>query len=401
MQPIKISIDQARQIVINCQLLHSPNGESGKAAAAKTIDQLGYIQIDTIHVIERAHHHALWSRQPDYQPEYLDELLSTDRKVFEFWTHAAAYIPAGDYRYYQPKMQRFADPHSKWEKERLANFGHLMEPVLERIRSEGPLSVRDFEAPSGGDKNRWGGRKPEKVALEMLLWRGDLMVTRREKFHRIYDLTERVLSPGIDTSYPTDKEVGRFQVKRSLQTLGLATTKEIRANLQVAEDRIVLDTIKTMATAGEIVACAIEGLTDNYWALPQTPDNLNQPINEAKVRLLSPFDNLIIQRDRVKKLFDFDYALECYVQAAKRKWGYFVVSILWGNRLVGRFDPKADRKQKELIINSLNFEPEFSEVVEILPTLAKKLQQMARFNGCEKVRIVSSKYVKSLRRYLL
>ncbi|MFH1852914.1 MAG: crosslink repair DNA glycosylase YcaQ family protein [Candidatus Neomarinimicrobiota bacterium] len=386
MRPQSITLAQARRLAVRLQQLSEPASPPGKEGAAQAIEKLGYVQIDTIHVIERAHHHTVWTRLPDYQPEFLDELLAVDRRVFEYWAHAAAYIPIGDYRFHRPQMQRFTDPHDKWEKERLRNFGHLIKPVLERIRREGPLGVKDFETPDQGEKNQWGGRKPEKVALEMLLWRGELMVTRREKFHRIYDLTERVLPSGVDTTIPANDELGRFHVRRALQSLGIAGEKEIYDHLRLADKTTVTVAIRDLAAAGELTEVTIEGSAGDNWILTAYLEMLDQPLTNPKIHFLSPFDNLIIQRQRTKRLFDFDYTLECYVPADKRQWGYFVLPILWGDRLVGRLDPKADRKKKELLIQSLQFELGFEELDAIEDAMTEKLSALAKFNGCEKVR---------------
>lgn len=385
MKPVTITIDQARRLALQRQLLAENGLSMGKEGATQVIEKLGYVQIDTINVVNRAHHHTLWTRLPDYRPEFLDELLATDRRVFEYWGHAASYLPMSDYRFYRPAMLKSTDPHSKWEQERLRNFGHLMQPVLERIRAEGPLGVKDFETPKNGVKNQWGGRKPEKVALEMLLWRGELMVTRRDKFHRIYDLTERVLPAEIDTTLPTGEELARFHVRRALQAFGIATEKEICNHLQLAGKDEIKTAISELVNAGELLDVMIDGQSQVNWTKPDYLGNLDKPLDSLKIHFLSPFDNLIIQRSRAKRLFDFDYTLECYVPAAKRKWGYFVLPILWGDRLIGRLDPKADRKKKELIINALQFEPGFSEIDEMLPELTRKLTDLAKFNGCEQV----------------
>ncbi|MBC8401303.1 MAG: YcaQ family DNA glycosylase [Candidatus Marinimicrobia bacterium] len=390
MKQVTITIDQARRLAVRRQLLAMHDFPMGKEAAAQVIEKLGYIQIDTINVINRAHHHTLWTRLPDYRLEYLDELLATDRRVFEYWGHAASYLPMSDYRFYRPAILQSADPHSKWEQERLRNFGHLMEPVLERIGGEGPLGVKDFEAPKDAAKNRWGGRKPEKVALEMLLWRGELMVARRDKFHRIYDLTERVLPVGIDRTLPTGEELARFHVRRALQAFGIATEKEICGHLQLAGKDEIKTAIRELAATGELTEVAIDGQSGVNWAFTDFLDNFDKPRHNPKIHFLSPFDNLIIQRRRTKRLFDFDYTLECYVPAAKRKWGYFVLPILWGDRLIGRLDPKANRKKKVLIIQSLQFEPGFDNFDKILPVLAEGLNELARFNGCDKIKIEKS-----------
>ncbi len=387
MKPVSITIDQARRLAVKQQLLAEPNLVIGKEGAVQVMDKLGYIQIDTINVINRAHHHILWTRLPDYRLEYLDELLAIDRQVFEYWGHAASYLPISDYRFYHRAMLQSADPHSKWERERLRNFGHLMQPVLERIRDEGPLGVKDFPGPDNGPKNRWGGRKPEKVALEMLLWRGELMVTRREKFHRIYDLTGRVLPVDVDKTIPSNEELARFHVLRALKAFGIATEKEIADHLQLAMKDEIKTAICTLDAAGEIRQVNIDGQKEVNWTQPDYLVDCDRPLDKPKIHFLSPFDNLIIQRKRTNRLFDFDYTLECYVPAAKRKWGYFVLPILWGDQLVGRLDPKADRKQKVLIIKSFQFEPGFEEFEAILPGLIRKLTDLAKFNGCEKVSV--------------
>ena len=155
-----ISQRLARRIAINAQLLDGrAKLPKGKEGVARAIEHLGYIQIDTIAVIERAHNHTLWTRRPDYKPEMLDSLLSRDRLLFEYWGHAASYLPIGDYRFYIPRMRYFLDPHNKWEKQRLEKFGHMMKPVLERIRKEGPLGSKDFTPPKDSKKGTWWARR--------------------------------------------------------------------------------------------------------------------------------------------------------------------------------------------------------------------------------------------------
>lgn len=225
---IRISSKQARRIVLNAQLLGSGIKLSkGKEGIAQTIEKLGYIQIDTIAVIERAHHHTLWCRRADYDPIMLHELQTKDRRVFEYWGHAMSYLPISDYRYFLPKMRNFENPKSKWAEISLAKCGHLMQPVLERIRKEGPLSSKDFKPPPGTKRGNWWDWKPAKIALEMLFWKGDLMVTERRNFQKVYDLTERVLPGNVDTSIPDKDETGQFLVRRSLSANGILQEKEI------------------------------------------------------------------------------------------------------------------------------------------------------------------------------
>jgi len=388
MKTIDLSLALAQRLALNAQLLDGRTDLSaGKEGVAQTIETLGYVQIDTIAVIERAHHHTLWTRQPDYEAEMLHELQAEDRRIFEYWGHAASYLPISDYRYYRPRMQSFNNPDSKWAKRRLEQCGHLMQPILARIREEGPLSSKDFAAPEGSKRQGWWDWKPAKIALELLFWRGELMISERRNFQRVYDLTERVLPDDVDTRMPDQAELGQFYVRRALAAHGLAQEKEIRDHLHGANKAMISQAIQALVDAGEVISLTInEGDGKDYYALAGAMEQAAD-LKESSPHLffLSPFDNLIIQRERIKRLFDFDYTIECYVPAAKRQYGYFTLPILWGEALVGRLDPKAERKEKRLIIRNLVFEPQFAAFEDFLPAFVAKLADFVRFNQCEHV----------------
>jgi uncharacterized protein YcaQ len=389
-----LSLELARRAILNGQLLDGQTElPAGKEGVAQTVEKLGYVQIDTIAAIQRAHHHTLWTRRPDYDPGALHELQARDRRVFEYWGHAVSYLPTCDYRYYLPRMRSFDDPYSKWERGRREKYGHLMQPVLERIRQEGPLSSRDFSPPPGterstppGTKRSAQGRDPHKSALELLHLKGDLMVTERRNFQRVYDLTERVLPEGTDTSLPTDDELGQFLVRRALSAHGVAREKAIREHIDAASKETISKALGDLIETAQVIPLKIEDQRATYYTLPETIEkSARLQSTPPRVHLLSPFDNLIIQRERTRRLFGFDYALECYVPAARRKYGYFVLPILWGENLVGRLDPKAERKKKTLILRNLVFEPGFKAGGDFLSSFAGKLWDFARFNRCEKV----------------
>ncbi len=366
-------------------LLDDPGLPEGREGVALTIERLGYIQIDTISVVQRAHHHTLWTRFPDYDPEMLYTLQAKDRRIFEFWGHAASYLPMNDYRYYLPRMRNFIDPKDKWAKQRLRKCGHLMDDVLGRIRNEGPLGSKDFKSNPDAESGKWWDWKPAKIALELLFWRGDLMVTERRNFHRMYDLTERVLPDSVDTSMPFEDELGRFLVHRALSSYGIATGKEIVNHLHAASRETILNAVQELVDEDVVIKVSVEN-EGGYYVLSDTIQNSPlSPCAAPKVFLLSPFDNLIIQRDRTSRLFGFDYALECYLPKEKRKHGYYVLPVLWGDRLIGRLDPKADRKNRRMIIRNLRFEPDFDGYDEFLMPFARKLVDFATFNGCEKI----------------
>jgi uncharacterized protein YcaQ len=412
----KISSKQARRIVLNAQLLGSgAKLIKGKEGVAQTIEKLGYVQIDTIAVIERAHHHTLWSRRADYTPEMLHELQTKDRRVFEYWGHAMSYLPMSDYRYFLPKMRNFENPRSKWAEISLAKCRHLMQPVLERIRKEGPLCSRDFKPPPGKKRGNWWDWKPAKIALEMLFWKGDLMVTERRNFQKAYDLTERVLPGHIDTSIPDNDEIGQFLVQRALSANGMLQEKEILnflqpnagrdSDIRVANSDIILNSLHGFIGSCQVTPLKISGENDaNYYALSKIFEKSTKlGKRQPRVFILSPFDNLMIQRRRIKNLFDFDYSLECYVPASKRNFGYFTLSILWGENFVGRLDPKADRKKKTFIVRNLAFESILKNLDVFLPAFAKKLADLARFNRCNKIQLVTvtpSKIKANLKRAL-
>ncbi|KAA3609292.1 MAG: winged helix-turn-helix domain-containing protein [Calditrichaeota bacterium] len=396
MKKIKLSTSATRKIILNAQLLSGQNNlPAGKAGVAEIIDKLGYIQIDTISVINRAHHHSLWVRRPDYDEKMLHDLQAKDRRVFEYWGHAMAYLPMRDYRFFLPKMKNFENPSGNWARDRLDKYGKLMPSVLKRIREEGPLSAKDFEAPKGRKGGTWWDWKPAKMALELLFWQGKLMITERRKFQKYYDLRERVLPDKIDTSLPDEKEIGRFLVRRALSALGVANEREILnfmqpgtardSDMQVAGKSVLHNSLNELIEAQEVTPIEIEGQSaQNYFAATRYLEkSTTENTGPANIHFLSPFDNLIIQRDRTKRLFGFDYTLECYVPAPKRKYGYFVLPVLWGENFVARFDAKADRKLKKLLIRNLFFEPGFERFDSFLPRFAKKMGEFAHFNDCE------------------
>jgi uncharacterized protein YcaQ len=380
---MKISLSTARRLALHCQALDgSVPLPAGKEGVYQCIDRLGYVQIDTISVVERAHNHTLWVRQPDYDPQMLHELQAKDRRVFEWWASAMSYVPMDDYRFYAVHMNKPLSWHRKWYAENV----ELTERVLERVKAEGPLGSSDFKPPKDFKRGDWWSWKPSKIALECLFSMGELMVTERRKFQRIYDVRERVLPPDLDTTAPTPDELARFQARRLLGGLGFGTTAHIqwaRWGSRPVDEQIIQNLIE----AGEVTAFEIDGFDDRrYCALTDRLEHvLDQPANGLShiVHILSPFDNLVIRRGWLRAYFGFDYKLEAYTPKAKRKYGYFTLPILWGDRLVGRVDAKADRKPKTFIVRKLTFEPEFGDYDALMPTLVSKLREFASFNGCE------------------
>ncbi|MEO1591202.1 MAG: crosslink repair DNA glycosylase YcaQ family protein [Cyanobacteria bacterium J06632_22] len=377
--PESLSSQQARKLILHSQRL-PPRQQAGSAAAVtrSAIEHLGYIQIDTISVVQRAHHHTLWNRNPRYEASQLEQLLA-DKQVFEYWSHAAAYLPFRDYRFSLPRKHAIATgKQHHW----YARDDQMIKRVLQRITHEGPLMAKDFEH-TGQKLGEWKS-KPAKRALEYLFMQGDLMVPYRVNFHKVYDLTERVLPAGTDTTLPDEEEYARFLITQYLRAHGLGQATEITYLRNGTKSTVTAALAEMMAT-GEVLQVQVGD--QRYYALPASLELLNKPLARRKLKILSPFDNLVIQRKRMQTLFGFDYLIECYVPAAKRQYGYFSLPLLWDGKLVARMDCKADRKTALLHIHHLALEPQVSKTDALFSALGEELEAFLNFNHCTQIQL--------------
>lgn len=374
-----ISPLQARKLVLLSQRLPPKKSTAGATdATLQAIEHLGYVQIDTISVVQRAHHHTLWSRNPRYQLEHLDELVE-QKNVFEYWSHAAAYLPMRDYRYTLPRKNAIASGEQK----------HWYEPdkkmiklVRDRITAEGPLMAKDFEH-KGKKTSDWGS-KPAKQALECLFMQGELMVPCRRSFHKVYDFTEKVLPAGIDQREPSQEDYARFLIRRYLEANGLGLANEMNYLLKNTK-KLIISTLQDMVLDKELITVDVGGV--NYYTLAESLVLISKPLSRNKLKILSPFDNLLIQRKRTLALFEFDYQIECYVPEKKRQYGYFSLPILWDGKLVARMDCKADRKEACLHIQHLALEPSLKNLDDFFPTLQRELKAFMSFNNCTQLKV--------------
>jgi uncharacterized protein YcaQ len=373
-----ISPSDARRLVLARQGLASRGTfGSGLGATQKAIEHLGYVQIDTLSVVARAHIHTLWNRVSAFKGNDID-LLQEQGAVFEHWAHALAILPMRDYRYSLPMMERIA-----------AGDTHLypkdpkqVTKVLKRIREEGALSAKDFKDKKTSDA-MWA-RSPSKIALEQLFMEGELMVPRRRNFHKVYDLRERVLPSDIDVSTPTIEELCGHLIESYLRAQGLAQIAEL-TYLRKGLGKQMSQTVANFVEEGMLQKLEVNGQI--YYATPKSLDVINQGLPSPKLRILSPFDNAVIQRKRLVSLFEFDYQIECYVPKAKRKYGYFCLPILRGNRFVARLDAKADRKTGVFHVMNLYLERSVKNREALSTALSAELQRFAKFNSCTAVEI--------------
>jgi hypothetical protein len=383
--PETLSRAQARRLFIHAQGLDGDwDALPGPQAVARTVARLGYVQLDTIAVVERAHHHTLWRRQPDYAPEDLHKAQAIDRTIFEAMFPNASYLPMEDYRYALPSMRANAE---WWADNWRASGRDEREAVLARIRAEGPLGASDFEAPEGFKREGWWSWKPAKRTLEHLFTTGELMVSERRGFERVLDLRERVLPAGIDTSYPRDEELAIYLASQALVAMGVAGERNSR--WRNGTNRTALGQgLRDLEEAGEAVQVTVEGIARGDWYVhPEALALADDPPPSTRAQILSPFDNLVINREWLELLWDFEYSIECYVPQAKRKYGYFVLPVLWADRFVARIDLKADRKAGVLRVQGLWLEPDAGDDSdgELWPALGDALRELATFNGCESV----------------
>lgn len=373
------SIKQLQRATLESQKLTQPSPfGKGKNAVLNALEHLGYIQIDTRSVVERAHHHTLWTRIPDYKSTYLDDLV-TERKVFEYWFHAASYLPMKDFRFVLPQMLDVKKNGSKYYN---AN-PKVMQYVMDTIRAEGPKRAIDFESKKI-NMGSWWNWKPAKLALERLFMQGDLMISERKGMQKAYDLRERVLPQNVDITEPSPAEFAEYLVKTYLRAYGFTTVKQI-THLKIGEllRNQVNEILASMLREGTIQSINIEGMPSVYVRSDLVENSIRKP--NKSVKLLSPLDNAIIHRDRIKQLFGFDYRLECYTPREKRQYGYFCLPVLFGDTFIGRVDCKAHRKEGAFEIIHLHIEnTKIGPEIWLEPFIAS-VKSFANFNNCTSI----------------
>lgn len=374
-----------RRLALTAQgLLQARPYGHGLAGARKAINHIGYVQIDTISVVERAHHHVFHSRVPKFQPAMTNQML-LDGDIFEYWTHAAAYLPIADFRFSLPYKHAIKSGQTHWYR---ARDKKLMGELLARIRSDGPIRSRDVETNTT-KRAGWWDWKPAKKALEQMYMEGDLMVSDREGFQKTYNLTERVLPSHVNSQMPSIEEFAAHIVNQQLRCHGFASLKGLTYQRRNAElrkavkalvnERLAQRTLERVQVSGGEVFLVETG------ALERPLTRLN-----SRMLILSPFDNSVIQRDRLKALFQYDYHLECYVPAAKRQYGYFCLPLLYRDVFIGRMDCKAHRKISHLEIKSLYLEQHNFDEDLVISAFVDAIAQFCHFQKCDSVSLIKA-----------
>ena len=371
-----------------------PNRPALKSDLLAAIRRMGLLQIDTIHVVARSPYLVLWSRLGDYQPAWLDELLA-EGALFEYWAHAACFLPIEDYPLYRRWMLeaiRDGDWPVKWAVRWARENPEAVERIRTHLRENGAVRSAEFEnkdRPSGG----WWNWKEEKNALEALFMTGELMIARRQKFQRVYDLRQRILPGWDDSAAITTDEFHRTLALRAVHALGVATPTWVAEYFRQPKKDLPKE-LELLAAQGLLRQVELEGIEGPAYLHPDNLELLEKIASgeqaSSLTTLLSPFDPLVSDRSRARALFGFDYTIECYTPAAKRRYGYFTLPILHRGRLVGRLDPKAHRQQGIFEVKALHLEPGVPISDELVADLASALRCLAAWHGTPEVVIRQS-----------
>ncbi|MFK4505636.1 winged helix DNA-binding domain-containing protein [Bradyrhizobium daqingense] len=345
-KPLPLSTTQARQIWLHAQRLdqRAPFGE-GAQAVADAVAHLGYVQIDTINVIERCHHHILFSRIPSYRRADLRQAQSVDKSVFEYWTHALSYVPATDFRFFLPAMREHRREGHKW----FASVKPADTRKVMRLLRAGPLTIRDIDDDELVEKEHlWQSRKPSKRALQLAFYTGAVTISTRLGMLKTYELTSRHFGWDKLPRPASAKEITAYLLDRALRSQGVVSLDSI-CHLDAPRKKAVASLIASRVRRGELVPIAIAGAgKQEHWASPAALEPHDVPTD--LVHILSPFDPLIIQRKRTNLIFGYNHLFEAYVPKAKRKLGYFALPVLAGDEIVAALDLKTDRQAKKLLM---------------------------------------------------
>jgi uncharacterized protein len=343
---------QARRIWLHAQRLDAaaPFGEGPQATAA-AVEHLGYVQIDTINVIERCHHHILFTRIPAYRRADLRQAQSVDKSVFEYWTHALSYVPTKDLKFFIADMKRHhREPHSRFRSVEPTD----LRKVLRLIRKDGALTIRDIDDDVLVDKDHpWASRKPSKRALQLAFYTGVLTISERNGMLKSYELTARHFGWDKPSNLPpkpaSARDTSGYLLDRALRSQGVVSLDSI-CHLDAPRKSAIRQLIEGRLRRNELVPVSLEGAAKlEHWAHPEVIEAPGDPATEM-VHILSPFDPLIIQRKRTHLFFDYEHRFEAYIPAEKRRFGYFALPVLVGDDIVAAIDLKTDRRELKLLM---------------------------------------------------
>jgi len=381
----------ARRLFLHRHALAEPRGGPATGQAlADLIARIGFVQVDSIATVERAHHMILWSRRSSFRPDALKPLLERDRSLFEHWTHDASIVPMPLFPYWHHRFARDAVRlEANWRNWFRDGYTAQFDTILRRIEDHGPITTSDVGQGEARGKGGWWDWHPSKTALEWLWRTGRLSIARRDGFQKVYDLTERVIPDAHRHPAPHADRMIDWACTSALDHLGFATAGEICAYWKAVTPIEARDWCKTALATGHLIEIDVEGADGQTRRSLARPDVLEAaargPDPTSRLRILSPFDPALRDRARAEFLFGFFYRIEVFVPEPKRIWGYYVFPVLEGSRLIARIDAKAHRDQSLLRVRAVWPERGIRLGPQRLQRLAAELDRLARFAGCDRV----------------
>lgn len=390
---IELSLAQARALQLHAQgLLHAPSHKPHREDVIAVIGRMQLLQIDSINVVARSPYLVLHARLGDYPPTWLEEALAEGR-IAECWAHEACFVTAHDlalHRAWQGRGGHWAHRHAaRMHREHRA----AMDALLARVRASGEVRAADFPRADRGASGWWEW-KPEKRWLEALFTLGELMVQRRERFQRIYDLSERVLArldpPFAPCTLDADALRRQF-ILASVKALGVAQARWI-ADYYRLKPAVTRSELAPLVASGDLIELMVRGWDEPAYTHREHADALARAkagrLRATHTALLSPFDPLVWDRARVLAMFGFDYRIECYVPQPKRRYGYYVLPILHRGALVGRLDAKAHRAEGVFEIKALYLEPGVEPTPRLIEEVALAITRTAQWHATPRVRLL-------------
>ncbi len=389
---------QARRLAITRQQLAGERAPANARGIMKVMRDLGCLQIDPISAVARSPYLVLWSRLGAYDPAHLHALLWRDRRLFEYWAHCASIVLTEDYPIHNWLMRNHASDDSLWSdrvRHWIKDNQALLRALMSRIRRDGPIPSRELDeagaAPRAWISTGWTSGRNVSRMLDFLWMQGKIMVAGRDGLQKSWDLSERCLPEWTPRERCSEHKIVRAAAQKSLRALGVATARQISLhyvrgrypNLQSVLDQLE---VEKRVERVQIVEEGTPWRGEWYIHTDDLPllDRLTQ-VWAPRTTLLSPFDNLICDRARTRVLFGFDYTIEIYIPASKRKYGYYVLPILHGDALIGRVDSKMDRLQNRLQINAIYAEPDATQSRPAGRAIADAIEGLGTFLGANEI----------------
>lgn len=386
-----ITLTEARSFALFAQGLLQPPSQAAQLTDVKSvISRLGVLQIDTINIVARSPYFSMWSRLGDYNPAWIDQLLEK-KGIFECWAHVASFLPIEDFPLHRRLvLERLRLPwYQNWYNEHKSES----DAILEYVKEHGAVRSSDFKRKDGERAGTWWNWKLEKRALEYWFAAGELMISKRTNFQRVYDLTQRVMPDWKDSDAPDLETVYQQLVIRSISAMGFVLPSWVADYFRLPKN-MALAAFQKLIDNKQLVEIKVADWSESAWALPETWEAFQNEISlhpdPQYTILLTPFDSLIWDRQRTSRLFNFDFSIECYLPASKRKYGYFLLPVLHNGQLIARLDAKAHRGEKKFEVKSLYLEPSIKPNKNLAASVASTLANCAAWHKTPELSVSKS-----------